>query len=371
MTINAHIDAYPKGTKSVLLGKGEIEAPVVRSLTLKEPGDEHPLYFDSKIMTLTDVAKGTFFQCYNEEFSDIDAQTRTHIKWNKQGKNRICEHYHISEGVKCSQFNRKPYVPYDNNRITIDGEYLNASPVVVSRNAFIVMQSPLPVAFFRFWEMVWRKKVNTILLITNIGNHNTSSLQANEFHRYWPQSLGDRVTFGRICLRHLDSLTTEIGKSSFGKAISLHESTFSIKVKKCRRRHVKLFQYNQWEENRAPELLSFMNLTVRVQHYASNATGPLVVQSSGGAGRAGTFVAAFTLVSDIWKRIVNVENPDDVAIFVKDRVLKLREQRFGMVLTAEQYLFIYKVAKKLVDMISNQKRVGDPDRDSKFGIGAR
>ncbi len=355
MTINAHIEEYPKGTKSVPIGEGKVKFPVVQSMLLLENSADNPLYYNSSVMTLKDIAKETFFQCYREEFHDIYMQTEASIQWNKRGENRKIDNYHIKEGVKCSKFNRKPYLPFDNNRITVDGEYLNASPVIVGKNGFIVMQSPLPAVFFRFWEMIWRKNVNFILLISNIGKNNHSPHHARECHHYWPQSKGDKISLGRLHIEHLGNNRTRIGETLFGTLIFLDEVTFSIKAKNRRARQVKQLHFKCWDENYEPDLMAFMNLIIKVQHCASRATGPLVVQSSAGAGRAGTFIAAFTLVSDVWNRVVKNENFDDITIFVKERVMKLREQRYGMVLTESQYLYIYKVMKKLVDLINDHK----------------
>lgn len=303
-------------------------------------------------MSLRDIAKEKFLESYQQEFDEVELEAEKTFDWNAIGRNTKGKKYHVTEGVKNLKLDRAILFPYYENRITVDGGYINASPVRAGDDRFIVMQAPPPMAFFHFWEMVWRAKVDTILLISNTGS--------SEYHRYWPQHEGVTNSMGRLHVKHCGTKNYPIGVTCMGGSVDLEEKTFTVTVKGRRPRKVKQLHFSQWQEDKAPDLMSFFGLVLRVQRCAIKSKGRFVVQSLKGAGRAGTFVASHSLVSDAWKDFVAAENFEEVFVDVKKRVMELREQRYGMVLTEEQYLFIYKVLKKLADLLPNSLTLRSP-----------
>ena len=76
-----------------------------------------------------------------------------------------------------------------------------------------------------------------------------------------------------------------------------------------------------------------------IDHKTKKHEGKCVVHCSAGIGRTGVLLSLYELVMSLESQFKNSEDAD-ISIF--KTVRKLREQRWGLVATQQQYEFIYK-----------------------------
>lgn len=96
-----------------------------------------------------------------------------------------------------------------------------------------------------------------------------------------------------------------------------------------------------------------------------NATNPRIVHCSAGIGRSGTFIALDWLLQELSEGALDTtDDGEDPVVTV---IEKLRDQRYGMVQSKQQFLFLY-------DAIRERWRerwiANNPDEATKLGITA-
>jgi len=78
----------------------------------------------------------------------------------------------------------------------------------------------------------------------------------------------------------------------------------------------------------------------------TNPSSPVVIHCSAGIGRSGTLISIYNLEIVLRE---NLNNLDKIKLSVFGVVRRLREQRWGMVNTSDQYTFIYKFISDRID----------------------
>ncbi|XP_048031318.1 receptor-type tyrosine-protein phosphatase H-like isoform X2 [Megalobrama amblycephala] len=220
-------------------------------------------------------------------------------------------------------------LPYDSSRVQLtvndedDSDYINANYMPGYDNAsnqYIAAQGPLPSTVNDFWRMVWEKRSQAIIMVTNCTESGRIKCE-----QYWPLDYTPCV-YGNLV----------VTVKSENKASSWTLREFSVKNKSTSEtRTVKHFHFTAWPDHGVPsgteELIQFRGL-VRQHIESSFSAGPTVVHCSAGVGRTGTLIALDVLLQQLDR-----EKAVGIAAFVQ----QMRFCRPLMVQTESQYVFLH------------------------------
>ncbi len=118
-------------------------------------------------------------------------------------------------------------------------------------------------------------------------------------------------------------------------------------------RMVHQLHYTEWPDFGAPESTEDMSALIReLDIHKKTLNEPIVVHCSAGIGRTGTFLAIHMILQDL-----NTSKRPPTSVDVFSTVLKLREQRQGMVQSKEQYKFVYATVRDVI-----AERIGLDDK---------
>ncbi|XP_073760632.1 tyrosine-protein phosphatase non-receptor type 20 isoform X9 [Callorhinus ursinus] len=104
---------------------------------------------------------------------------------------------------------------------------------------------------------------------------------------------------------------------------------------------VKHLQFTSWPDHGTPASVDGFIKYVRYVR-KSHLTGPMLVHCSAGVGRTGVFLCVDVVFCAIEKNF---------PFNIKNIVTQMREQRYGMIQTKEQYFFCYKVVLEVLQKI--------------------
>ncbi|XP_048802056.1 FERM and PDZ domain-containing protein 2 isoform X1 [Lagopus muta] len=214
-------------------------------------------------------------------------------------------------------------LPYDKTRVLLgeNNGYINASYIRMKvgeeEHFYIITQGPLPSTMADFWQMVWESESDLIAMMTK-----EVELGKVKSHRYWPEPPHDSIDLANFHLR-LDSY--QILEYFIIRIIEM------INKQTDERRIVSHLQFTTWPDHSSAKLSEQL---VKFICYMKKAhrRGPVVAHCSAGIGRSGVLLCVEILLSYIEK---------DLYFNIKHIVRDLREQRFGMIQSKDQYLFCY------------------------------
>ncbi|XP_051737786.1 receptor-type tyrosine-protein phosphatase H-like isoform X4 [Ctenopharyngodon idella] len=220
-------------------------------------------------------------------------------------------------------------LPYDSSRVQLtvndedDSDYINANYMPGYDNAskqYIAAQGPLPSTVNDFWRMVWEKRTQVIVMVTNCTESGRIKCE-----QYWPLDYTPCL-YGNLI----------VTVKSENKASSWTLREFNVKNKSTSEtRTVKHFHFTAWPDHGVPsgteELIQFRGL-VRQHIESSFSAGPTVVHCSAGVGRTGTLIALDVLLQQLDR-----EKAVGIASFVQ----QMRFCRPLMVQTESQYVFLH------------------------------
>ncbi|KAL7639489.1 UNVERIFIED_CONTAM: hypothetical protein RMT77_009990 [Armadillidium vulgare] len=249
-------------------------------------------------------------EVFREEFriisqTPIDYPCRTAIQPHNVGKNRY-----------------KDVIPYDANRIVLrncpSGDYINASRV---GDMFIATQDPLPDQDEAFWLMVWQNEVSIIIRLSS---------DSVEFPvaQYTPDVTKETWVFGTEEIKVTALAFHHLG---YTKVANLQVEKDSIL------RRVVVLHLTSWKAGSTPLVNDVLQMVSSAQLAREKLKGMVLVHCGAGAGRTGTIIALWQIRDVVMRGL----EPN-----IYEIVLNLRHERTGMVQTQEQYLFLYKCAKK-------------------------
>ncbi|XP_015243349.1 PREDICTED: receptor-type tyrosine-protein phosphatase C [Cyprinodon variegatus] len=198
-------------------------------------------------------------------------------------------------------------------------KYINASHIngYWGPRSLITAQDPLPDTFADFWSMVCQKKLSTIVML--------SEHKEDDEAIYWSK---EKKTFGdyEVEVSNIEMTPNFITRNMLVRYVKRKES-----------RLVKHFQFLKWEGTDLPEkpqeLIDMIKEVKRSCVGSKKQRMPIVVHCNDGSTRSGIFCALWNLLDS-----AETENLVDVFQVVKT----LRKERKGMILSSEQYQFLYK-----------------------------
>ncbi|XP_072367542.1 receptor-type tyrosine-protein phosphatase C isoform X4 [Scyliorhinus torazame] len=273
------------------------------------------------------------------EFQKIPPYT----DWRSQSNGR--------RGENQSKSRSPSVIPYDYNRVTIklegdrskDSEshsdsdlssdesedeesmkYINASYIdgYWHDETLIATQTPLPGTIADFWMMVYQRKARIIVVLGKLKDD-------------------------KDCVQYWDDGTKTYDDIEVKLADCIDKPTFIVRefeirhTKRKETRKVYQYHFHSWSESELPEdpdnlvnMITTIKEKLSPLKVAEDITPPLIVHCRDGSKQTGVFCALWNLLDS-----ANTENLIDVLQTVK----ALRKQRTGMLLSFEQYQFLYDI----------------------------
>ena len=220
-------------------------------------------------------------------------------------------------------FNRySDVLPYSDTIVKVSsGEYINANWVSgpSEDQDFVATQGPLECTRNSFWKIVWEHKIELIIMMTDIKEGGKVKCD-----QYFPEE--DPISTGDFEIAQLDY--REEFPTLFVREleISMGEET----------RNVTHMQSIAWPDHGTPEIEEEFESIKYLLEAIMRAEKPVLVHCSAGVGRTGTLIALYHMI----KVTQALKRNSRISVF--GTVRRLREQRWGMVQTKDQYDFLYK-----------------------------
>ncbi|KAM9285287.1 FERM and PDZ domain-containing protein 2 [Morus bassanus] len=221
-------------------------------------------------------------------------------------------------------------LPYDKTRVPLGEKngYINASYIRMQvgeeEHFYIITQGPLPSTTADFWQMVWENESDVIAMMTKEVEQGQVKC-----HQYWPEPPHDSIDLANFHLR-LDNY--QIVEYFIIRTIEM------INKQTEEKRIISHLQFTTWPDHNTPKLAEQLVKFIWYMRKA-HSTGPIVAHCSTGIGRSGVLLCVEVLLSYIEKNLW---------FNIKQIVRDLRDQRFGMIQTKDEYLFCYEVVLEVL-----------------------
>lgn len=198
------------------------------------------------------------------------------------------------------------------------GDSYNASSILLYGLHFIALEEPSTKTQYAFFKLLMNQKVSILVRLKPEGEY----LDRGSIN-YWENRIEEGPSYSMI------QLANEYPSS--------HDKIL-----------IPYFYINVWSDRKGVEVSALYDLVqkVRLVYSEKEMKGPIACHCSAGAGRTGTFIAAYTLAY-----LLDILEPHEISI--EEVVLKLSIQRSGTIANPEQYLLLYQFVEYYL-MMKNQ-----------------
>lgn len=212
-------------------------------------------------------------------------------------------------------------------------DYINANLVTHGSSSYICTQGPLAETCNDFWQMVYEQKSAVIVMLCNLVEKNRVRC-----HKYWPK-LNEAKKYGDLIVKFVKNATMpglQLRKFHLFFVGNGHADKSVLDGPPDR--VVTQLHYTEWPDFGTPDsTFAIRSLFDLYNHYSGSTPG--VIHCSAGIGRTGSFVAIHAAMRDLFTF---------GAANVRELTQSLRQQRAGMIQTAEQYLFVYQTLRDAI-----------------------
>ncbi|KAL6069137.1 Proteintyrosine phosphatase [Balamuthia mandrillaris] len=277
--------------------------------------------------------------CTNYEGDGFDMEFMQYIEKKSESESFFGDYDGAIKPINRSKNRYSNVLPLEKTRVKLsqkDGQdgsdYINANWVdgliPGSQRSYISTQGPLQETVEDFWRMVWETDSNVIVMLTKEVENDRIKCT-----RYWPLEEGNSFTFEYLKV-------TLVREKKMEDRLAIR-TVFMYNAQTNSSREVTHFQYMDWPDHGLPESAAAFRKILHQVDRVRKPASPIVVHCSAGIGRTGTFCTVHATLEELNLNLKN--SPDAVPKFnVLQTVLRMREQRVGMVQTKEQYMFCYK-----------------------------
>ena len=306
-----------------------------------------------KFEALQEAEKGIpmnqFYPYMNIRDLELEFRLLKKITETKEHAQMLCEN-----SPETMSENRYPDVlPYRDTIVRlVSGAYINADFVDGStsdtESLFIVTQGPLPSTKTKFWDMVWEYDVALVVMSCLILESGQEKCE-----QYFP--LEGSLSVGPY--------TIELRKAK-EKHTGLIQRRFLVKKDEQEEvRTIDHIQITNWPDHESPDLdndVESLNYLVYCMKKRTYPGRKIIVHCSAGCGRSGAIIGLYCMVTAL-ESLVKDEHSPRVSVF--GTVRRLREQRWGMVQTKEQYMFMYKYMEYWITSYLSRRAMGEEEDD--------
>uniref|UniRef100_A0A674A9T6 Receptor-type tyrosine-protein phosphatase C n=1 Tax=Salmo trutta TaxID=8032 RepID=A0A674A9T6_SALTR len=203
-------------------------------------------------------------------------------------------------------------------------KYINATQIdgYWCQRSLIAAQGPLAETVGDFWQMIFQKKVKTIVMLSDLTEGDQEFCSA-----YWGD---EKKTFSDI---EVELKATETLPAYTTRSIQIRHP------KRKDSRQVKQYQFLKWAGRELPEkpqdltdMIKNIKQTCGYGNSKAERILPVVVHCNDGSSRSGMFCA-------LWNIMDSAETEKLVDVFQVAKAL--RKERQGMIHSLEQYQFLY------------------------------
>lgn len=232
----------------------------------------------------------------------------------------------------------------------IHASYIHHPFLAQEDRPVIVTQLPLNSTINDFWAMIWEQNSPVIVMLCTYAE-----VEGEDARRYYPRQ-GGLVRAGKYQITCL-----ETQKNNFATVRKLKILNGATRATL----EVTHFKIKKWtdKENLLPEYYPQVCQMMRQMLTDRNAlkseegrpTGPTVIHCKAGVGRSGVFTALYFLTELLMRMEEEAKGPQRqcledpltrVSVFATVR--KLRECRWGLVMSAKQYFNVYDVTQYMI-----------------------
>lgn len=263
-------------------------------------------------------------ESFEQEFNLIEAKTHDNtyfrdfisaMKNDNRNKNRYSNVLAIE----------RTRVKLTNSTDYINANYVNGE-IPGTEKQYIATQGPLEETTYDFWLMVWNEGTTIIVMLTRLVENDRVKC-----YRYWPKE-GSMTLNNHFRITNVPPVVKKKG------GILVRRKFLLENLKTGESREIMHLQYKEWPDHGLPVSTTNFRQLLHMVDQILNGNAPIVVHCSAGIGRTGTFCTVHSTIARIEDQY---KHHQPVNCNILQTVLRLREERAGMVQTKEQYIFCY------------------------------